>query len=66
MQTKRDQLADLAMAIFMRDPPNDPKSLYETKDHSSIKLSVLGATLSGKGNKRQVCQITICCSNVCL
>lgn len=45
------------MAIFMRDPPNDPKSLYETKDHSSVKLSALGTALTGKGSKRQVRQV---------
>ena len=55
MQTKREQLADLAMAIFMRDPPNDPKNLYETQDHSSVKLSGLGTAHMGKGNKREVC-----------
>lgn len=55
MQTTREQLADLAMAIFMRDPPNDPKSLYETQEHSTIKLSGLGTASKGKASKHEVC-----------
>lgn len=55
MQTKREELADLAMAIFMRDPPNDPKTLYETQDNTSVKLSGIGMASKGKGNKHEVC-----------
>ena len=55
MQTKREQLADLAMAIFMRDPPSDPKTLYETQQHSTIKLSGLGTASKGKASKHEVC-----------
>ena len=55
MQTKQQQLADLAMAIFMRDPPNDPKTLYETQEHSNVKLSGLGTASKGRGNKHEVC-----------
>ena len=54
MQTKREQLADLAMTIFMRDPPNDPKTLHETREHDSIKLSSLGAPSKSKGSKHEV------------
>ena len=55
VQTRREQLAGLAMAIFVRDPPNDPKSLYETQEHSSVKLSGLGTASKGKASKHEVC-----------
>lgn len=55
MQTNREQLADLAMAIFMRDPPNDPKSLHETQEHSTVKLSGLSTASKSKASKHEVC-----------
>ena len=42
------------MAIFTRDPPNDPKALYETREQGSIKLAALGMTAKAKSNKHEV------------
>ncbi len=42
------------MSIFMKDPPNDPKTLYETREQGSIKLASLGMTSKPKASKRQV------------
>ena len=61
VQSKREQLADLAMAIFMRDPPNDPKTLYETREHGSIKLASLGVASKAKGSKHEVRLCSIHC-----
>ncbi|KAL0027242.1 hypothetical protein WJX77_006308 [Trebouxia sp. C0004] len=54
-EAKRESFADLAMSIFMKDPPNDPKSLYETREQGSIKLASLGMTSKPKASKREVC-----------
>jgi hypothetical protein len=42
------------MSIFMKDPPNDPKTLYETREQGSIKLASLGMTSKPKASKREV------------
>ncbi len=38
----------------MKDPPNDPKTLYETREQGSIKLASLGMTSKPKASKREV------------
>jgi hypothetical protein len=44
----------------MKDPPNDPKTLYETREQGSIKLASLGMTSKPKASKREVhCSHTI-------
>jgi len=53
-QAIRDRFADLAMSIFMKDPPNDPKTLYETREQGSIKLTSLGMTSKPKASKHEV------------
>ena len=54
IQAKRESFADLAMSIFVKDPPNDPKSLYETREQGSIKLMSLGMSNKPKASKREV------------
>ena len=63
LQSRREQLADLAMAIFVRDPPNDPKTLYETREHGSTKLASLGEVSRAKGSKHEVCCHACCHSH---
>ncbi len=38
----------------MKDPPNDPKTLYETREQGSMKLASLGMTFKPKVSKREV------------
>lgn len=42
------------MSIFMKDPPNDPKTLYETREQGSIKLASLGMSSKPQASKREV------------
>ena len=36
-QGYHEQLAELAMAIFLKNSPNDPRSLLETREYGSAK-----------------------------
>ena len=42
------------MSIFVKDPPNDPKKLLETRNQSSLKHAIPGSPSSRK-HKREVC-----------
>ncbi len=42
------------MSIFVKEPPNDPKTLYETREQGSIKLASLGMSSKPQASKREV------------
>lgn len=54
IQAKREEFADLALAIFVRDPPNDPKTLQETRKHGSVKGIGHSSPSKHKGSKQEV------------
>ena len=60
VQHTREQFQDLAMSIFTKDPPNDPKTLYETRDQGSLKIAALGITAKPKATKHEVCVPSAC------
>ena len=42
------------MSIFVKDPPNDPKTLYETRKHGSLKPTGHSSPSKHKANKHEV------------
>lgn len=54
MQAKREEFADLAMSIFVKDPPNDPKTLYETRKQGSLKATGPSSPSKHKSHRHEV------------
>lgn len=66
MQAKRRELADLAMSIFVKDPPNDPKKLLETRKQSSLRHAGPGSPPNRKSLKHEVCYQWLQSSRMCV
>ncbi len=54
---KQEAYGDLAMSIFLKNPPADPRSLRETAAKKSSKNPAMDALLEDLGGaKEQVCR----------
>ncbi len=54
VQGYHEQLAELAMAIFLKNSPNDPRSLLETREHGSAMAGAHMLTDSVQGGREEV------------